>query len=120
MKSYALALVPLAIGLLCGLIPGPLQVAFTLVLCSLLRANVVIGVVFLRERLTALRAGALVAALVGTALTIGGGVGGSWQGVALGVARAPRARTLILPRPAEGSAWVGLRGTGRHRHERGG
>jgi len=35
----------LAIGLLCGLIPGPLQVAFTLVLCSLLRANVVIGVV---------------------------------------------------------------------------
>ena len=27
----------LAIGLLCGLIPGPLQVAFTLVLCSLLR-----------------------------------------------------------------------------------
>lgn len=48
----------------------------------------VLGVVFLRERLTALRTGALVAALVGTALTIGGGVGGSWQGVALGVATA--------------------------------
>ena len=34
----------LAVGLLCGLIPGPLQIAATIVLCSLLRANVVLGV----------------------------------------------------------------------------
>lgn len=34
----------LAVGLLCGLIPGPLQIAVTIVLCSLLRANVVLGV----------------------------------------------------------------------------
>lgn len=34
----------LAIGLLCGLIPGPLQVATTIMLCSVLRANVVFGV----------------------------------------------------------------------------
>ena len=34
----------LAIGLLCGLIPGPLQVAATIVLCSMLRGNVVMGV----------------------------------------------------------------------------
>jgi len=34
-----------AIGLFCGLIPGPLQVAGTIVVCSLLRANVVAGIV---------------------------------------------------------------------------
>ncbi len=34
-----------AIGLLCGLIPGPLQVAATVVVCSLFRGNVVAGVV---------------------------------------------------------------------------
>jgi len=34
-----------AIGLFCGLIPGPLQVASTIVVCSLLRANVVTGIV---------------------------------------------------------------------------
>jgi uncharacterized protein len=34
-----------AIGLFCGLIPGPLQVAGTIVCCSLLRANVVAGVI---------------------------------------------------------------------------
>ena len=33
----------LAIGLLCGLIPGPLRVAATVMLCSMLRANVVMG-----------------------------------------------------------------------------
>ncbi len=34
-----------AIGLFCGLIPGPLQVAGTIIFCSLLRGNVVAGVV---------------------------------------------------------------------------
>jgi uncharacterized protein len=34
-----------AIGLFCGLIPGPLQVAATIVMCSLLRGNIVAGVV---------------------------------------------------------------------------
>ena len=34
-----------AVGLFCGLIPGPLQVAATIVCCSVLRANVVAGIV---------------------------------------------------------------------------
>ena len=34
-----------AIGLLCGLIPGPLQVAATVVACSFCRGNIVAGVV---------------------------------------------------------------------------
>ncbi len=34
-----------AVGLFCGLIPGPLQVAATIMCCSVLRANVVAGVV---------------------------------------------------------------------------
>jgi len=34
-----------AVGLFCGLIPGPLQVAATIVACSLLRGNIVAGVV---------------------------------------------------------------------------
>ena len=34
-----------AIGLFCGLIPGPLQVAGTIIVCSLLRGNIVAGVV---------------------------------------------------------------------------
>lgn len=34
-----------AIGLLCGLIPGPFQVAATVLACSFFRANVVAGVV---------------------------------------------------------------------------
>lgn len=34
-----------AVGLFCGLIPGPLQVAGTIVACSLLRANIVAGVI---------------------------------------------------------------------------
>jgi uncharacterized protein len=34
-----------AIGLFCGLIPGPLQVAATIVMCSLMRGNIVAGVV---------------------------------------------------------------------------
>ena len=34
-----------AVGLFCGLIPGPLQVAGTIIACSLLRGNIVAGVV---------------------------------------------------------------------------
>ena len=34
-----------AVGLLCGLIPGPLQIAGTIVVCSLLRGNIVAGVI---------------------------------------------------------------------------
>lgn len=34
-----------AVGLFCGLIPGPLQVAGTIIVCSLLRGNIVAGVV---------------------------------------------------------------------------
>ena len=34
-----------AIGLLCGLIPGPLQVAATVIVCSFCRGNIVAGVV---------------------------------------------------------------------------
>ena len=47
-----------------------------------------LGVVFLKERLTALRAAAALAALGGTGLTLGAGLGGSWQGIALGLAAA--------------------------------
>lgn len=35
----------LAMGLLCGLIPGPLQIAATIVACSLVRGNIVAGVI---------------------------------------------------------------------------
>lgn len=35
----------LAIGVICGLIPGPLQVAGTIIACSIFRGNVVAGVV---------------------------------------------------------------------------
>jgi len=48
----------------------------------------VLGVVFLGERLTALRVAAVMAALLGTALTIGGGLAGSSLGIAFGVATA--------------------------------
>ena len=34
-----------AVGMFCGLIPGPLQVLGTLLLCALLRGNVVAGVI---------------------------------------------------------------------------
>lgn len=47
-----------------------------------------IGVAFLGERLTRRRSLAMAAALVGTALTLGEGLGGSGIGVALGVATA--------------------------------
>jgi len=48
----------------------------------------VIGVMFLGERMTRLRAAAVLAALLGTGLTIGSGLGGSPLGIALGVAAA--------------------------------
>jgi len=48
----------------------------------------VIGVMFLGERMTRLRAVAVLAALLGTGLTIGSGLGGSPLGIALGVAAA--------------------------------
>lgn len=48
----------------------------------------VIGMMFLGERMTRLRAAAVLAALLGTGLTIGSGLGGSPLGIALGVAAA--------------------------------
>jgi len=48
----------------------------------------VLGALFLRQKLTASRIAAVLAALAGTALTIGGGIGGSPTGIALGVAAA--------------------------------
>ena len=47
-----------------------------------------LGLAFFRERLTAVRAGAVVAALAGTGLTLGSGLGGSGLGIALGLAAA--------------------------------
>jgi drug/metabolite transporter (DMT)-like permease len=47
-----------------------------------------LGVAFLKERLTTLRATAALAALAGTGLTLGAGLGGNWQGIALGLAAA--------------------------------
>jgi len=47
-----------------------------------------LGVVFLKERLTTLRAVAALVALAGTGLTLGTGLGGSWPGIALGLAAA--------------------------------
>ena len=47
-----------------------------------------IGVIFLGERLSALRAGAVLAALLGTGLSIGPGLAGSVIGVGLGVGAA--------------------------------
>jgi len=47
-----------------------------------------LGALFLRQRLTAGRVAAVLAALAGTALTIGGGVSGQPMGIALGVAAA--------------------------------
>lgn len=48
----------------------------------------VIGAIFLRRRLSATRVAAVLAALAGTALTIGGGVSGQPMGIALGVGAA--------------------------------
>jgi drug/metabolite transporter (DMT)-like permease len=47
-----------------------------------------LGLAFFKERLTAVRAGAVVAALAGTGLTLGSGLGGSGLGIALGLAAA--------------------------------
>jgi len=47
-----------------------------------------LGAMFLRQRLTVLRVGAVLAALVGTVLTIGDGINGEPLGIALGVAAA--------------------------------
>jgi drug/metabolite transporter (DMT)-like permease len=48
----------------------------------------VLGAVFLRRRLTATRIVAVLAALAGTALTIGGGISGQPMGIALGIGAA--------------------------------
>lgn len=48
----------------------------------------IFGVAFLRQRLTATRLGAVIMALAGTALTIGGGIHGEPMGVMLGVTAA--------------------------------
>ncbi len=47
-----------------------------------------LGAIFLRQRLSRLQLGAVLAALAGTALTIGGDASGSLQGVVLGVCAA--------------------------------
>ncbi len=48
----------------------------------------VLGAIFLRQHLTRIQLGAVVAALAGTALTIGGDTTGSLQGVVLGISAA--------------------------------